>query len=68
MMTRLEIPPESTLAAGDTKSDLELFECAGLRIAVNPRWPGLRSQADVVFEPDLTGAVDWLASRGYLPT
>jgi len=68
LMARLEVPPELTLAAGDTKGDLELFECAGLRIAVNPRWPELRSRADVVFEPDLTGAVDWLVSHGYLPT
>lgn len=58
---------EETLAAGDTHGDLELFDCAGVRVAVNPRSPLLRARADVVFEPDLTGAVDWLAGRGYLP-
>lgn len=67
LMARLGIPAAETLAAGDTKGDLELFECAGLRVAVNPKWPGLRALADVVFEPDLTGAVDWLVARGYLP-
>ncbi len=67
LMARLEIPPELTLAAGDTRGDLELFECAGVRIAVNPTHPALREEADAVFEPDLSGAVDWLKARGYLP-
>ncbi len=66
LMARMGIPPELTLAAGDTRGDLELFECAGLCIAVNPRYPALREQADAVFEPDLTGAVDWLKAHGYL--
>ena len=67
LMNRLGIPPERTLAVGDTKGDLELFECAGLRIAVNPKSERLRAWADAVFEPDLTGAVGWLVEQGYLP-
>ncbi len=67
LMTDLGIPPEQTLAAGDTRGDLELFACAGLRFAVNPRSTALRARADAVFEPDLTGAVTWLTERGYLP-
>lgn len=67
LMARLRVSAGETMAAGDTKGDLELFECAGLRVAVNPKWPGLRDLADVVFEPDLTGAVDWLVAHGYLP-
>lgn len=66
LMSRLGIGPEETLSAGDTKGDLELFECSGIRWAVNPKWPGLRARADAVFEPDLTGAVGWLAARGLL--
>jgi phosphoserine phosphatase len=66
LMARLKIPPEQTLAAGDTKGDLELFDCAKLCIAVTPKSDQLRARADVVFEPDLTGAVAWLAERGYL--
>ncbi len=66
LMARLNIPPEETLAAGDTKGDLELFDCAGLRIAVNPKSELLRARADVVFEPDLRDAVAWLTTRGYL--
>ncbi len=66
LMARLGIPQEATLAAGDTRGDLELFDCAGLRIAVNPKSPELRGRADAVFEPDLIGAADWLAIRGYL--
>ncbi len=67
LMARLGVPPEQTLAAGDTAGDLELFDCAGIRVAVAPKSPLLRARADVVFEPDLTGAVAWLAARGYLP-
>jgi phosphoserine phosphatase len=66
LMSRLGVPPERTLAAGDTRGDLELFEHAGIRVAVNPLSEVLRAQAHVVFEPDLTGAVDWLQTHGYL--
>lgn len=66
LMARLDISPAETLAAGDTLGDLELFDCAGVRIAVNPKSPELRVRADAVFEPDLAGAVDWLVARGYL--
>lgn len=66
LMERLGISPAETLAAGDTLGDLELFDCAGVRIAVNPKSPVLRARADVVFEPDLAGAVDWLIARGLL--
>lgn len=66
LMARLGIAPEETLAAGDTRGDLELFDCAGVRIAVNPKCPELRARADAVFEPDLTGALAWLAARGHL--
>jgi len=64
---RLGFSLEETLAAGDTAGDLELFDCAGVRIAVNPGSAELAARADVVFEPDLTGAVDWLRQRGHLP-
>jgi phosphoserine phosphatase len=67
LMDRLGISPEETLAAGDTKGDLELFDCAGVRVAVNPKSDALRARAAVVFEPDLTGAVAWLVAQGYLP-
>jgi phosphoserine phosphatase len=67
LMARLGIPPGLTLAVGDTRGDLELFACAGLCFAVNPRSAELRSLAQAVFEPDLTGAVAWLQDRGYLP-
>jgi phosphoserine phosphatase len=66
LMRQLGISPEETLAAGDTHGDLELFACAGVRIAVAPRSAALRARADAVFEPDLTGAVPWLVARGYL--
>jgi phosphoserine phosphatase len=67
LMTRLGVPAGQTLAAGDTRGDLELFQCAGLRIAVNPKCPELRATADVIFEPDLQGAAAWLAQHEYLP-
>jgi phosphoserine phosphatase len=66
LMIRFGVPPERTLAAGDTQGDLELFDCAGIRVAVNPRSQLLRTRAHVVFEPDLTGAVAWLRRQGLL--
>ena len=66
LMAQLRAGPEETLAAGDTHVDMELFDCAGVRIAVNPRSEALAAAAHVVFEPDLTGAVAWLAARGLL--
>lgn len=68
LMDRLGIPPERTLAAGDTGGDVELFECAGIRMAVNSRSERLRAMADVIFEPDLVGAVAWLVQRNFLPS
>jgi len=67
LMARLGIPPGQTLAAGDTAGDLELFECAGVRMAVNPTSDRLRDIADVTFEPDLVAAVAWLVGQGCLP-
>ncbi len=68
LMQRLGVCKAETLAAGDTRGDMELFECAGVRIAVNPVSRELAEMADIIFAPDLRGAVDWLVSRGYLPT
>lgn len=67
LMAQLGVLPEETLAAGDTRGDLELFDCAGVRIAVNPRCPELRARAHAVFEPDLRPSVDWLIANGHLP-
>jgi phosphoserine phosphatase len=67
LMSQYGISPEQTLAAGDTVGDLELFDCAGVRMAVNPKSDTLRARADIVFTPDLTGAVAWLVAGGYLP-
>ena len=66
LAARLGVSPAQTLAAGDTRGDQELFDCAGIRIAVNPTSAALRARAHAVFEPDLRGAVAWLVERGYL--
>ncbi len=66
LIARLDVPVEQVVAAGDTSGDLELFDCARLRLAVNPRSEALRARAHVVFEPDLTGAAGWLRERGYI--
>ena len=66
LMARLGVDLTQTLAAGDTHGDLELFACAGTRIAVNPKDPELRARADLVCEPDLQGVVTWLRQRGAL--
>lgn len=67
LMARLGVSPELTLAVGDTRGDLELFECAGVRLAVRPTCQELRERAHAVFESDLTGAVAWLIEQGHLP-
>ncbi len=66
LMARHGITAAEVLAAGDTRGDLELFECAGVRLAVNPKSAELRALASVVFEPDLLGAAEWLTHQGYL--
>jgi phosphoserine phosphatase len=66
LSARLNIQQSEILAAGDTRGDLELFACAGVCVAVAPHSDALRAQADVVFEPDLTGAVTWLREHAYI--
>ena len=54
LMDQLGIPPAQTLAAGDTRGDLELFDCAGvrdrgqpeIRCAARPRRCRLRAGPD----------------------
>jgi phosphoserine phosphatase len=67
LMDQLGVIGAETLAVGDTDGDLELFALAGVKIAVNPRSAELRATADAVFEPDLSGAITWLVSRGLAP-
>ena len=59
LMARLGIPPEQTLAAGDTHGDLELFDCAGVRIAVAPQLarPPRPRRCRVRAGPDRRGVV-----------
>ena len=67
LMDQLGVTAAETMAVGDTVGDLELFALAEVRIAVNPRSAELRATADAVFEPDLSGAITWLVSRGLAP-
>ena len=48
MQAHLGITPAETLAVGDTRSDLGLFECAAVRVAVNPNHPEVAAAADIV--------------------
>ena len=54
IMTRHDILPAETLAAGDTRGDLELFDCAELRLAVNPKSPEFARR-----EPRLSSNLTW---------
>ncbi len=47
---RFRVSPEETVAVGDGRDDLDLFERAGLKVAVNPRDEELSRQADLVCE------------------
>lgn len=55
VQAQLGVAPAETLAVGDTRSDLGLFELAAFRIAVNPNHPDVAAAADLVLPtPDLT--------------
>lgn len=55
MQAELGVTPRETLAVGDTRSDLGLFELAAFRVAVNPNHPDVAAAADLVLPtPDLT--------------
>jgi phosphoserine phosphatase len=45
---RFRIRPEETVAVGDSRDDLDLFDRAGLTVAVNPRHEELAEQANMV--------------------
>lgn len=45
---RFRVQPEETLAVGDSRDDLDLFDRAGLTVAVNPRHEELAERADLV--------------------
>ena len=48
LQVQLGVTPAETLAAGDTRSDLGLFECAAVSVAVNPNHPQVAAVADIV--------------------
>lgn len=55
MQAELGAGPAETLAVGDTRSDLGLFELAAFRVAVNPNHPEVAAAADLVLpSADLT--------------
>jgi phosphoserine phosphatase len=48
LQTQLGVLPAETLAVGDTRSDLGLFERAAVKVAVNPNHPQVAAAADIV--------------------
>jgi len=52
LMGRLRVQPREAVAVGDSADDLDLFQRAGLRIAVNPRHDELRQAAHAVCTSD----------------
>jgi phosphoserine phosphatase len=66
MQEELDVGVGETLAVGDTRSDLGLFERAAVRVAVNPNHPDVAAAADIVLpEPDLRPLLPWLS--GFYP-
>jgi len=54
LMAELGVSSEELLAVGDGRSDIALFERAGVSVAVNPSSDEVRAAADIVLEePDL---------------
>lgn len=67
LMQMFGASPAETLAVGDTRSDADLFERAGVSVAVCPNDDAVRRYATLVLEqPDLTPVVPWLTAHGYL--
>ncbi len=61
MQAQLRVTPAETLAVGDTRSDLGLFELAAVRVAVNPNHPQVAAAADIVLaDGDLRPLLDQL--------
>jgi len=54
LQSQLGISPAESLAVGDTRGDIPLFERSGVSVAVNPNQPEVAAAADIVLaEPDL---------------
>ncbi|MCD4738044.1 MAG: HAD family phosphatase [Anaerolineae bacterium] len=53
LQAELGIPPAETIALGDTRGDIPLFERAAFSVAVRPDHPQVAAAADIVL-PDLT--------------
>ena len=61
MQAQLRVTPAETLAVGDTRSDLGLFELAAVKVAVNPNHPHVAVAADIVLpDGDLRPLLDRL--------
>lgn len=61
LQARLGVTPAETLAAGDTRSDLGLFDLAAVRVAVKPNHPDVAAAAHIVLaDGDLTSLLDRL--------
>lgn len=61
VQAQLGIAPAETLAVGDTRSDIGLFQRAAVSVAVNPKDPQVAAAATLVLpDPDLRPLVRWL--------
>lgn len=68
LLSEFGVAPEDCLAAGDTRSDADMFRRVGVSVAVCPNHDSARLAATLVLdEPDLTPVIPWLVARGYLP-
>lgn len=65
IQNRFRVRPEETVAVGDSRDDLDLFERAGLTVAVNPRHQELEEKADLVCNSgDFQAILDLLERNG----
>lgn len=65
----LGIPKEDSLCFGDGENDLDMFQAAGIRVAVRGSCPALVGQADSLCgPPGEDGIARELARRGILPS
>ncbi len=62
------ITPERIMAIGDAPNDIDMFDHAGLSIAVGNAWPAVKADADVIVPPNNNDGVAAALQRYILDT
>jgi len=65
LQARVGVSPKETMAMGDTRGDIPMFERAGISVAVNPNHPQVAERATLVIpKANLRPLLDWMRRNG----